>query len=250
MAYRTVKPLLPKKVSDKISIHGDDIQSLEELNLHLNQHTLERLSRRDFRALGVAVQEGRVAVRARGAFELTAEVPKGGALEWNFDVEGDRWRDQCIVCSQLWPVSGSTDLLFSVAPAGTASGSDESASAGLRGRAPAAEDVGDKDWSIPRRIAGRSRGRLDFVGERAGTSCTFVLRWTNDNTIATAKNLQYYVHVLSPARSSPSERAIGEALTQKKGATACRFAFAIILSALSIVLTLHALQTFEGAIGV
>jgi len=86
MAYSIVKPLLPKKVTEKVFLLGDDFSTSQQLCAVLDEHAMASL-RAGFAAAIPRRQCGRVAIGPREAFRLRVELPRGAALRWSFGVE-------------------------------------------------------------------------------------------------------------------------------------------------------------------
>merc|ERR1719401_831115 len=87
MAYSVVKPILPKKVTDKIYLLDDDFAASPFARELLDAETLERLNRRAFSMVVRRSQEGRAVIRPRQSFVFPVEVPSGGTLRWRFGIE-------------------------------------------------------------------------------------------------------------------------------------------------------------------
>jgi len=177
MAYNMIKPLLPKKVTEKVHIFGDEFANSQYLRNLIGGRGVDLLCRRTFAPIPKS-QDGRAMVKPRQSFELQVQVPHGGRLCWRFTVATEsRWRQQCLMGSLPWL---SSDLEFSLSRLGD--GSEEPL-----------KDCG------PQRVQGDSiSGSIDRLEADGAGSSLVVLRWDNTRALVTSKSISYRVQVLPP----------------------------------------------------
>lgn len=200
MAYNVIKPILPKKVTDKIHLLNDDFSNSRYAQALLDAGTLEKLRGRAFASAKRRRQEGKAAIKPRQAFELPIEVPSGATVRWRFGIEAaDLLRQGC----WLGPLPGiSNDLVFSVSS----------------GDGQEFEGVAAPSWA-PQRVASDAvaTGRCEGSFGKGQGPGVVVMRWDNTHAWLTSKTLSYRVEV-----ELPQEEAASSSAAARVGAAARR----------------------------
>mmetsp|Transcript_64132 Transcript_64132/g.177290 ORF Transcript_64132/g.177290 Transcript_64132/m.177290 type:complete len:308 (+) Transcript_64132:1-924(+) len=182
MAYGVVKPLLPKKVTEKIHLLDDHFDRCPLARRVLGARTLALLARRHF-GDDLRRHTGREVIQPRKAFDLTVEVPAGSSLRWRFAVSAAR--DARCGCFAPPLPAASGDLAFSV---GAAAASMAGPGA-QRGPLP------------PRRVKGDAL--VGWLGAAEAGEGPVTFCWDNRHAWVTPKALIYTVEVVPPTAAEP-----------------------------------------------